>query len=97
MVSHVVWDAFSDHSIGDLDIPCEYLVQMSTQFVSHCMVTEYSSEALYYEVPSHNGHVVVEVTTYHDRCIEVLAYDITMISAIRRALYLRCTASPPSR
>jgi len=77
VVSHVVWDAFSDHSIGDLDIPREYLVQVSTLLVSHCMVTEYSGEALYYEVSSHNGHVVVEVTTHHDRCIVVLAYDIT--------------------
>ena len=77
MVSHIVWDTFSNHSIGDLDIPREYLVQVSTLFVSHCMVTEYSSEALYYEVPSHNGHVVVEVTTHHDLCIVVLANDIT--------------------
>jgi len=55
VVSHVVWDTFSNHSIGDLDIPREYLVQVSTLLVSHCMVTEYSGEALYYEVPSHNS------------------------------------------
>ena len=40
-------------------------------------MTECSGEALYYEVSPHNGHGVVEVTTHHDRCILVLAYDIT--------------------
>ena len=41
------------------------------------MVTEYSVEALYYEMSPHDGHVVVKVITHHDRCIVVLAYDIT--------------------
>ena len=77
LVIHIVWVTFSYHRIGDLDIPREYLVQVSTLFVSHYMVTECSCEALYYEEPPHNGHVVFEVTTHHNRCIVVLAYDIT--------------------
>jgi hypothetical protein len=76
VIRHPIIKAIIDQCIGNVDSSSEDLVQMSTQLVGDGVRVECTGEIEEVEFAIEVGDVVIKVTTYHNRSIRILPYDV---------------------
>ena len=76
MIRHPTIKAVIDQRVGNVDSSSEDLVQMSTQLVGDGVRVDCTSEIEEVEFAIEVGDVVIKVTTYHNRSIRILPYDV---------------------
>ena len=76
VVRHLIDIPITKDGVDYLDVPCEHLVEMSTLSMCLCPLLDCSSEVKLRQLLDDGRHVVVKVTTEHDRSMGVLSDDI---------------------
>ena len=76
VIRHLVDVPIAEDGVGYLYVPREHLIEMSTLSMCLCPLLKCSSEVKLRQLLDDGRHVVVKVTTEHDRSIGVLSDDI---------------------
>ena len=76
VIRHLVAIPIAEDGVGYLYVPCEHLIEMSTLSMCLCPLLNCSSEVKLRQLLDDGRHVVVKVTTEHDRSMGVLSDDI---------------------
>ena len=77
VIRHFVNIPIIEDGVDNLDVPCEHLVKMSPLTMGLGPLRKCSSEVVLRQLLDDGRHVVVKVTTEHDRSMGVLSDDIS--------------------
>ena len=76
VIRHFVNIPIIEYGVDNLDVPCEHLVEVSPLTMGLGPLRKCSSEVVLRQLLDDGRHVVVKVTTEHDRSMGVLSDDI---------------------